>query len=53
MIIYIIQRRLDKRYQWLDYWQVGDLNLARKMIKSLQNKYREEFRLIREYKIWS
>ena len=51
MKIYIIQRRLGAKYNWNDYWVVGDLEIARKMIKSLRNKYREEFRLVKEFRV--
>lgn len=51
MKIYIIQRRLDAKYNWNDYWVVGDLETARKMVKKLRDKYREEFRLVKEYRV--
>ena len=51
MRFYIIQRRISKEYNWFDYWIVGDLKIAKNMVKSLRSKYREEFRLVKEFRV--
>ena len=51
MRFYIIQRRLDEKYNWCDYWVFGDLETARKTVKILRKKYREEFRLVKACKV--